>query len=574
MKKGVTIVLILFSMVMYQCAHFRQTPPPQDGLKTKDSLQARIPVLLEEAGIPGLSIAIVKNGKIEWTSGFGVVNTKTSDKVTDSTVFEAASLGKPVFAYAVMRLADQGLLDLNRPIISYLPSGFQIHDSNIRKITALMILSHQSGLPNWRQGPELKTFFEPGERFSYSGEGFDLLQMAVEEILKKPLDECMKELVFVPFAMTRSSYSWLPSYDRLKAYPHNEMLEPGKINRSLRVSAASSLHTTAADFARFVGAALRGEGLKKATSQQMITSHAQIDENCVNCLQQRSTAIISRNISWGLGWGLQQTEKGTALWHWGDNGSFKAYIAGLPNKKDAVVFFANSSNGLSITEEIVQIALGISQPSIKWLTYEPYNTETRNILRSILNGKDQVLSQLQANAKQSSLTSQQYNWIAEQLEKRSRYTEAVALYQLSLQKEPQSYAGNLGLGRIFEKQKNKTQALHHYKLALKAKPDDKELESIIDWLERPAYPVSATTLAGYTGEYDSPIGKLFVTAEEGVLYAELVGQSKEELTALSNTRFYSRGIRGYFTFSGDDHGMPREMLIEVGGQKIVAKKSK
>lgn len=540
---------------------------------TVDSLKALVPRLLKEAEIPGLSIALIQDGSLHWTGSFGISDTETNAPVTDSTVFEAASLGKPVFAYAVLKLADKGVLDLNKPLVEYLPHTSKFTDERIGRITARMVLSHQTGLPNWRGADTLRTYFEPGERFSYSGEGVNLLQQAVEAILDSPLDQVMKELVFEPLQMESSSFSWRPSFDRLKANPHNEYMEVGAINKPLEADAASTFHTTASDYGRFMSAALRGDGLKDETFQKMVEKQAQIDENCVTCLQQTAPPSLSGVLGWGLGWGIQETEKGPAIWHRGDNGGFKGYAVGLLNEKDGVVFFANGANGLSITEALIEGALDVSQPSVKWLTYEPYNTATRSLLRTIVLNRGGAIQELKERSNKG-VSSRQYAWIAQQLYNRKLYAEAIELYLLSLEKDPLSLTAHTGIAQVYLKLKDREAALAHYKSAQELSPENKEIADTVNRLEKPELKVDVKILDTYVGKYDSPLGRLNVSRENQLLYVELERQSKEELVAESESRFFSPGVKAYFVFSKNKEGAVREMVIEAGDQKVIATRVK
>ena len=145
--------------------------PAQSRPKAADTraLTAEIPALMQKAGVPGLAIALVSDGKISWQHNFGTADAATGRPVDDTTLFEAASLGKPVFAYAVLVLVDRGRLDLDAPLTRYLPKRYLHGDARLDKITARFVLSHRTGFPNWRGHGPLTIQFEPGSRFSYSG---------------------------------------------------------------------------------------------------------------------------------------------------------------------------------------------------------------------------------------------------------------------------------------------------------------------------------------------------------------------------------------------------------------------
>src|ERR1041385_369085 len=180
-------------------------------------LEHQVPLLIEKGDIPGVSIAYIGKGRLVWHKGFGVTSTKTKAPVTDNSIFEAASLSKPVVAYAVMKLVDEGKIDLDKPLSQYLHEAYpNIYDVRVNEITARHVLGHSSGFPNWRNSDTLKIYFNPGERFSYSGEGFVYLSKVIESITGEKFDVFMKRTVFDPLGMQSSSYSWRDSYDSLK----------------------------------------------------------------------------------------------------------------------------------------------------------------------------------------------------------------------------------------------------------------------------------------------------------------------------------------------------------------------
>src|SRR5579863_2314258 len=149
-----------------------QKKAANDALKTPDkktiaALEKEIPESLLDATVPGMSIALIRDGKTYWAHGFGVKDVKTKQPVTEETTFEAASLSKPVFAYGVLKLVDAGKLDLDATLTKYLPQRYIEGDDRLDKITARIVLSHRTGFRNWRGDGNnpLKIYFTPGERF-------------------------------------------------------------------------------------------------------------------------------------------------------------------------------------------------------------------------------------------------------------------------------------------------------------------------------------------------------------------------------------------------------------------------
>ena len=276
---------------------------------------------------------------------------------------KAASLSKPVFAFAVLQLVEQGLLDLDKPLYEYLPYPDVAADERYQKITARLVLSHQSGFPNWRKNrrlPQLAMSFTPGERFGYSGEGYVYLQKVVEKITGQPINELMNIRVLKPLGMTNSSFVWQPGFAAHVALPHDESGQTEQKYRPEQANMAYSLHTTAEDYARFVQAILTPTILKASTIQQMLTPQSKLPTRF-------SGDTLSTNLFWGLGFGLEQGAGGSWFWHWGDNGSFKCFVMVNQGPQDALVYFTNSANGLDVADRILQKTLGGQHASLPFL---------------------------------------------------------------------------------------------------------------------------------------------------------------------------------------------------------------
>jgi CubicO group peptidase (beta-lactamase class C family) len=324
--------------------------------------------LLTDGRVPGLSLAIIRAGRTVETKAFGVRDTSTGTPVDGNTIFEAASLSKPVFAYAVLRLVDAGRLSLDTPLSKYVPDYVK-DDPRAASITVRTVLSHSSGLPNWRSDTyPLKTYFEPGERFSYSGEGFIWLQRVVEKITGQPLNEVMTRLVFHPLKMRRSSYIWRGDFATDYAAPHDAQPVSGNKRRPSEARSAATLQTTAPDYARFLQAVLSGAYLKSGTAKQWLDPQIRLRQHCIQCLS-ADELDADQHIAWGLGWGLEPDAG--SFFHWGDNGRFKAFVTGSLAKRSAVVVFTNGSNGMAIMPEVVNQLMPGDHPAFAWINHSP-----------------------------------------------------------------------------------------------------------------------------------------------------------------------------------------------------------
>jgi CubicO group peptidase (beta-lactamase class C family) len=256
----------------------------------------------------------------------------------------------------------------------YVPS-YVANDPRAADVTVRHILGHTTGLPNWRSDSwPLKTHFAPGERFSYSGEGFVWLQRVVEAITAESLDAVMQRLVFDPLEMRESSYVWRSVFDSNYADPHDAAPSPSAKRKPTTANSAASLQTTATDYARFLQAVLRGERLKPATARLWLEPQVRLRHNCYNCLPPDLPEVDTR-IAWGLGWGLEP-DAGT-FFHWGDNRGSKAFVVGSVRERSAVVVFTNGANGMSIMPELIGHAMPGDHPAFDWLAYPRYVSTNR-----------------------------------------------------------------------------------------------------------------------------------------------------------------------------------------------------
>ncbi len=186
---------------------------------------AELEELLEKGHVPGLSYAVIRDGKIADLGALGTRDTSTGALVDQNTVFEAASLSKPVFAFAVLRLVDSGVLSLDTPLADYAPNDVK-GDPRAATVTVRDVLSQSSGLPNWGSWiTPVKTYFPPGSQFSYSGEGFVWLQRVVVAATGERLEDVMDRLVFDPLQMKQTSYVWRADFEENHAIAH-EGLKP------------------------------------------------------------------------------------------------------------------------------------------------------------------------------------------------------------------------------------------------------------------------------------------------------------------------------------------------------------
>lgn len=329
------------------------------------AVERDIPDLLQQAHVPGVSIALVQNAAVAWASAYGLASLQPPQEITTGTVFQAASLSKPLFAYAVLGLAARGHLALDAPLSAYLPHPSVRDDPLLPEITGRRVLSHLTGWPNWRpEGGPLTRVRAPGAAFGYSGEGYNYLQAVVEHIVGQPLDAYMREAVLGPLGMTASSYRWATPGDPRVARPHDRDGQPSDLYLGDRPEAASSLHTTPSDYARFLCAML---------SPSSAAGH--LDEAPLAAML-RPHAYLSDTVAWGLGWGVEDTGDGLAFWHWGDNPGYKSLTVTCAATRTGVIIMTNGDAGLGLGAHLVRALIGGDHPAFAWLATAFYNTST------------------------------------------------------------------------------------------------------------------------------------------------------------------------------------------------------
>ena len=331
---------------------------------TSTTLEGRLQPLMETAGIPGVSMAVLRHGKVDALAALGVRNTLDNAPVNIQTVFQAASLTKPIVAYAALQLVDAGELTLDGSLAHFVPTVLP-GDAAFAAITARHLLTHTCGLPNLRaKNQPLQVHFRPGEWFSYSSVGFNYLQSVMTAITGEPLEATMRQLVFDPLGMQSSSLEQSASFQDNLAAPH-EGEAPVDVPR-YPASASFSLHTTAADYGAFLGAVLRGERLKEATHRAWLTCHAHVPKESAERLRGQPTETeLDPEVGWGLGWGLEPNH-GT-FFQWGKMDGTRAFAMGSMAEQSAVVLLANSNKGLRLMREAAACALPGAHPAIRWL---------------------------------------------------------------------------------------------------------------------------------------------------------------------------------------------------------------
>ena len=339
--------------------------------------------LMDTAAVTGLEIGVVSNGIVVYAHGYGYRNKALGQYNDTSTSFYAASLSKSLFADLVMQLVDEKKIDLDKPIYQYLPKPLPEYekyrqlagDERYKLLTPRMCLDHTTGFPNWRElnNGKLNIAFQPGTRYSYSGEGVMLLQLVVETVTGRPLADLARQRIFVPFGMTRTDYVWQPRFETDHALGHNLNEDTLTLVRYPEAYAAGSMETTVADYSRFMAGVLKGKRLSPSARMEMLSPQIAITGSMQAFPDDTTRAADNRKIglAYALGWGLFRTPAGTAFFKEGHADGWMHYAIGFPDKRFALVILGNSSNAESIYKELVEKLTGVTIPWY-WEHYIPY----------------------------------------------------------------------------------------------------------------------------------------------------------------------------------------------------------
>lgn len=450
MKKAITLLFLL------ACAGATFAQQGVDSAITR--LQAFIPAFMQQSNIPGAAIAVIRNGKLVWQQGFGVANADTKLPVTNQTVFECNSLSKPVFAYGVMLLVQGGKLNLDTPLERYMDTRWHPgKDARMARVTARMLLAHMGGLKYISQN-EVGFNFNPGESWQYSPVGYDILTKVVEHITGMPVETYMYNAVLKPLGMAGSSFVWQPQYDSLRVYQHNwQGHVAGGLYKWPHGAGCCSMQTTTADYSRFVIAFMQNT-LGMAVPQ--INANSKFP-----------------SVAWGLGWGLEKQGDTMNIWHWGDGGNSKDYIVANLTTKDAVIFFANSQNGLFFIKEVLAAALGRNYQSTEFLGYQRYDSPSWVSLQTIAaKGAKAFLHKF----KKGDLDEEQVNTIGYRLMEAGKLEDAKAMLLKNTVDYPASWNTWDSLAEACAKAGDNKAATGYYKKSLELNPDNK---GAADWLK-------------------------------------------------------------------------------------------
>jgi len=375
---------------------FSQTITRVDDSKISAAeLDKKVQQLMKDGNVPGLAITVFNKNKTVYKRAFGYKRFDTKEPLQTNTNFYGASLSKSVFAVLVMKMAEEKVIELDKPLESYLPQPVYAYgkgtswnqdytalkeDSLYNKITARMCLDHTSGFPNWRwyeADQKIRVLFQPGTAFSYSGEGLCYLQFVLEKMTGKSLEALMEEKIFGPLQMATSAYFWEPRFEANYCFGHtadNKIYQKDKDNAP---RSASTLETTPDDLSLFLEGVLQKKILTAESYKEMFTPQlrlrSKIQMEAKSWLDTNNRENDNIQLSYGLGWGILQTPYGFGAFKEGHGDGFQHYTIIFPEKKMGVLILTNSDNGESIFKDLLEAAIADKYTPWRWQNYIPYD---------------------------------------------------------------------------------------------------------------------------------------------------------------------------------------------------------
>jgi CubicO group peptidase (beta-lactamase class C family) len=364
-------ILFLLSNLFQSCnknIEISQIETYQDKNISFETLEKFLKVQIDSLNIPAISIAIINDGEIVYSNSMGLSNNVTKQTVNQNSIFESASLSKPVFAFFVMKLSEKGIIDLDRPLHYYLPDEKMEKDQRYKNVSARMVLSHRTGFPNWRwfdNPPENMDinrgdFFmisDPNTTFTYSGEAYQYLARVIAHlnfINMLELNDLFQNEVAKPLGMEHAYFVWDDYLYDNKVFGHIDG-KPRQMkwgtslpNQNSKIlNAAGGLRTEANSYAHFLTSIINGKGLYPETYKEMLRPYTEISKENVNYKEDGIT-------NWSLGFGIKPMGNDTIYRHGGSNSDFQSEFAFSIKKKYGYVFFVNCDKGNEFNEKLEQ----------------------------------------------------------------------------------------------------------------------------------------------------------------------------------------------------------------------------
>jgi CubicO group peptidase (beta-lactamase class C family) len=320
-------------------------------------IDAHVAEWLKESDVPSVAVAYIQDRKVAWTAVYGEQSPGVA--ATEKTLYNIASLTKPITAETILRLASAGKLSLDESMSQIWVDPDIRDDPYSKLLTPRLCLSHQTGFANWRRmtGGVLKIRWKPGTQTGYSGEGYNYVGAFAERKLARPFDALAQEMVLDPIGMKETSYTAKDWYSGRLAAPHGPKAEKAFEPVATKWNAADLLRTTIGDYAKFVVSVMRDEGLTTAIAAERATmtrDTVKPEDLEKACREAGEAGQCTVTAGMGLGWEIEVVNRVKILNHDGSDWGVKTSAMFVPSQGIGVVVFTNGENGTLVIRKVVE----------------------------------------------------------------------------------------------------------------------------------------------------------------------------------------------------------------------------
>ena len=313
--------------------------------------EQNIPGWLKETNVPTVGVGIIENGKLKSVKVFGEL--RSGSPAPANTIFQVASLTKPVVVILILQLVTTGEWKLDEPLANYWVDTDVQNDPRHQKLTTRHVLTHQSGFANWRSmnaSKKLEFMADPGTKVHYSGEGLEYLRRALEKKFNQPLEQIAQKRLFKSYGMKDTRFFWDASMNESRfAVAHNKEGKPYDIHKNTTANAADLLLTTVGDYSKFAVNVLKAKGLSKTVFDDMVRPQAAYPSG--------------KNLFFGLGWMIMPdlSNGEYALIHTGSDPGVNTVVVLFPKSQRGLIVFTNGDNGTQIWTRILAEAFDVGK---------------------------------------------------------------------------------------------------------------------------------------------------------------------------------------------------------------------
>ncbi|BAO77666.1 serine hydrolase [Winogradskyella sp. PG-2] len=594
MFKKITLVFLLMSFVFYG-----QTKSQDVDSFTKE-LDQKIPKLLQDFMVPGTAIAIIENGELVLQKAYGYSDLVKGEKVTTKTGFNIGSISKTIAAWGIMKLVEEDKIDLDAPAENYL-TRWELPESDFdsKKVTIRRLLSHTAGLslhgyPGWTPKDRLSTIeeslngrnngpgrvemiMEPGTKWKYSGGGYTILQLIIEEVTGQKFEDYIQTAVLNPIGMKNSSYKIDETILKNSSLEHDGFGE--QIDFELfTAQAAAGLHTTIEDFTRFAYASLFAHKDNK-------TYNKVLKESTVKKMMKPAAAS---NDSYGLGYQMHTIHNTSysLKGHGGANSGWHAFFRVNPDTNDGFIMITNGGAGQNIYTQVFC-------DWIQWKTGESMGNRCEVKpsvavkLKTIIDSEGIInivsaYEELKVNKPEDySFSESILNNFGYYYMRRKEIAKAEAVFKLNVDQFPKSSNVYDSYAEALLENSKKEQAIINYKKSVVLNPANtnainilKSLNVDVDGLPK-TFEIDAEKLNDYLGKYQlAPEFIVTILLKENKLIAQPTGQTPVTIIPMSEDRFFVEEVKAKVTFNRDANGVIESMTLHQNGRDTVGHKLK